>query len=1194
MGTLRNDGVAIDTYPRKTVPFLRQFRFTSRFLKCAIAASLLLSCLVETSKAEEVEATAQEGLQPQFSLNYQTLGDGLKGVGQLEGLFPLFQSPGTDLWFLQGGAQLDTAGQLGGNLLLGYRAFNPGNQRVLGGYLGLDAQGASQNTFYQLGAGFESLGADWELRGNVYLPVGNTDTGQQLSGNPFFQDSRLLLPVSRQVALAGGDLDLGLPVANLGDWGNLWAYGGLYYYTHAAMPGVLGGRIWLTANPTNTFQLKAGVQHDSQYGTNLLLQASLRWGGAPPANLQTEETTAVSHALLGQFVQRAAAIRVAQESSIETAINPATGQPYRFLHVSLNPVSVSGTDLVGFVEVPYGAIGTAGDLSDTALGDALFGDIVYVQPGQIIGGFTIPDGVQVLSTGPQQSINTQRGVVLLPGSGAGEAAKPSVTGTIFMGNQTVLSGFAIQPGATQDGVQANAVTTVTVRDNTVTSARNGILFSQVRGDAIATNNRILSSAQNGFAAIMAGQTGTLTATQNRVENSGENGLLVLLTDGSVLSSATLTDNSVMQSRQGGMTVITATGSALDTLNLARNQVIETGSNGVLVLADTNSRINQATLSTLMLDRVGANGVLVQADNGGRIGEAVLTGSQLGSISGNGMLVLADRLGQIDSVNLSSNQINQTNQNGVLVLANRGSQVGSAVLAGNTLETAKGNGILIQAEQNSRFGQVAVSDSTLQTVGSNGILVSAQNNSQIATATVQNSIISQTGENGVLLLAEENSQLLTAQVIETTVGQARTNGILLLADQDSSIETAMVDGVQVSRTGENAVLALANNGSQIGSVAVRNSQIGASELGGLLEPQIKGNGILLISDNNSQMSAATVEGNQLAEIAGTGILAFADHSSSLTEAVVNNNQIETAGEAGVLVFADNTSNLKNAQVNNNRLTQLGAEGIQVFANRGSQINQVEVTANQITQTTGVGIQIFGDNNSRIQQTVLSSNQLQQIKKQGIMTFADNTSTLNAVTLQSNALTTVAQQGLQIFANQGGEITNTQLIDNRLDGIGAEGIMTFAETTGRLDTVAVDRNQINTVSGNGISLFATNGGTLNTLNLVGNQVQTIGNDGAFVFADGTSQLTLAVVRSNTFTGVAGDAFELGNSSASAWCAVMSNNSSIGTANFDVNLFTTGSSTLQIANLAQLNADNNNTFTRINNNGATSGTQGTPPCP
>lgn len=76
----------------------------------------------------------------------------------LDGFVPVWQSPGQEMAYIQGRLLLSTAGgNPGGNVLLGYRQFNPSNNSILGGYVSHDVRDSGRATFNQLGAGLEGI-----------------------------------------------------------------------------------------------------------------------------------------------------------------------------------------------------------------------------------------------------------------------------------------------------------------------------------------------------------------------------------------------------------------------------------------------------------------------------------------------------------------------------------------------------------------------------------------------------------------------------------------------------------------------------------------------------------------------------------------------------------------------------------------------------------------------------------------------------------------------------------------------------------------------------------------------------------------------------------------------------------------------------------------------------------------------------
>ncbi len=1048
----------------------------------------VVACFVAGSPAwAEPEAAPAEVLdvQPWASINFETAG-GSQDFGSLEGFLPLGQVPGQQIWFLQGRARLDTAGFLGSNLMLGYRTLGSDRASLTGGYVGIDTQAHGGGTFYQAGAGLEHINNGWELRGNLYWPLGDRSTATTLTSAPFFAGNQLLLPTTRQFAMAGGDVSVGGAIATLGNLGTLNAYGGLYYYSPADQPGFLGGRAWLAASPIEGLNLRLGLQYDDYFGANVLLQTGFSWGGSGPRPVATGLA-------LGQPIQRTMGITLGTEAQTQAAIDPDTNQVYRFYHVQ--PGSTAAGD--GTAAAPYGAI-------DSALGGAISGDRVYVQPGSLAGGFTIPTGVQVLSTGPVQPLRTQVGILALPGSGSG--LLPYVPGTVTMGHDSLLSGFAVAPEPGQDGIQALGVRSVTILDNQVLSARNGIALNNVSGNLIVRRNQIQAASESGILLNLSGQTvETADLSNNDIHQATGDGLLVRAANGSQINSLQLSQNRIGSSGENGLAVLSETNSRLGTVAIDQTQIAATGENGVLVLAAAGGQIDSLALSQLDLGTTGTNGLLLLAEDGGTIAAATIADIAVEQSQANGVLVLADNGSTLGPIDLTQLQVAAAADNGVALLAFGGSRLGPFTLSQSNLGQVGSNGVLVLADTNSALADTTLDNVTIQAAGANGLLVLGQNSSTLATITVNDLAVGRADANGLVLIADSGSQIATAALSAPQVGSAGENGVLVLANNGGQIATVTLDGGDIQQAGENGVLVLTNSGSQIQSLAVTNTEIGSEGVGA-----IAANGILILTIQGSLIGTATVDGN--------------------------------------------------------RLTGIGATGIELIAIDQSQLGTALVNGNQLSAIAGDGIFVLAEGQSQISQTTIAGNQLQ----------------------------TIGQAGIQVLAVNQGQIATTQISDNTLDTIGADGIVAFAVSGGQLATVTADRNRVSQVAQDGLRIFATNGGTIDQAALVNNQTQAVGNNGIFGFADSTSRFSTLTVVGNQIQGSGNQALELGNESAQPLCAQITNNQSIDTANLDANLFTGAGSTLQVVDLAQLNQLNNGTFTQVNNAGATSGSQGIPPCP
>ncbi|MEW6498681.1 MAG: inverse autotransporter beta domain-containing protein, partial [Cyanobacteriota bacterium] len=559
-------------------------------------------------------------IMPRLGVGYNTSGAGYDGFTRFEGFVPLLQNPGTSLTFLEGRLLLDNSAHLGGNLLLGHRFYNSNLNRTFGGYLSYDNRNTGNTTFNQLGFGVESLGRVVDFRANAYLPLGNSrklvsessfDTGLQATGNPFFQGNYLITQAIREsqqiqnyeAALGGFDIEAGTKIAKLGSSGDLRGYGGLYYYGGKGTDSALGWRVRLEARPTDNLNFGLAVQDDKIFGTNVLFNVGITFPGTRPKRFKNESESVVAR--LGESISRTNSIAVDSQTEAKsfsqqvtaTATNPQTGAPYVFQHVTSGKAGGDGT-----IENPFGSV-------ETALGvtQSDGNSIVYVNADgslSAISGFQMRDGVQVLSTGPVQEILTQEfGLVRLPGSGSG--SKPNVTGTVTIGNNTVLSGFAIA-STNSPAIEARNINNAVIQNNTVTStAQAGVLLENVTGTVTLNNNTITS---NGGAALEATNINNATVTQSTLtsNNSATSGIALNGVSGTLdVNNSTI---SVTNPTANGILATNISG----TVNLAATSGSEISTNGTAASISLQESTGSVNLSGLQVSSTG--GAVLEATN----------------------------------------------------------------------------------------------------------------------------------------------------------------------------------------------------------------------------------------------------------------------------------------------------------------------------------------------------------------------------------------------------------------------------------------------------------------------------------------------------------------------------------------------------------------------------------------------------
>jgi hypothetical protein len=1106
----------------KAMPKAIRYIFTSLFLTAFLSATPPTPAQ-ESAPDSPSGSAADLRITPRLGVGYSTSGAGYDGFGRFEGFVPLLQTPGSTLTFLEGRLLLDNGAHLGGNLLLGHRFYSQETNRIFGGYFAYDSRETGESTFHQLGLGLESLGEVWDVRLNGYLPIGDTrqtveervfDTGLQLS-NLSFQDNFLVVEGRRErrevrrleAAMGGFDLEAGARIARLGSTGDLRGYGGLYYYDGAGTDGSLGWRLRLEARPTDALSLGLAVQEDEIFGTNVVFNLGATFPGTRPSEASDRNSVI---ARMGESVGRTASIAVDVqeevgdsfvEQIIERATNLDTGEPYFFQQVDLQAVGGDGT-----AETPFGTV-------EAALAASGANQIVYVQgtsPPEI-PGFTIPDGVSVLSAAPVQQIETvEFGLVQLPQSGSGNF--PRVRGTVTMGNDTVLSGFAIA-SETGAAIVASNINNTEIRDNTITSsAQAGILIQNTAGTVTLTDNVVTGNGVSALTAIGANNI-TLTGGSLTSTNSESNGIFLSDVNGTVAIN-----NSPIAISEAG-----EDGIFLQNIN----GTVEVSNSAIAIANSTESGIEATNVT-------------------GTVNLTAISGSQITTNGTEAGINLNESTG---SVNLSGFEVSSTG--GAVI---EGTNVNNVAIANSTLTSSNSatNGISLDGVT----GQFDVSNSTItiDNPTNNGIAATGVSGTVNLEANAGSQITTNTTEAGINLSESEGSVNLSGFEVSSTGGaviegtnvnnvaianstltssNSATNGISLdgvTGEFDVSNSTITIDNPTnngIAATGVSGTVNLeANAGSQIITTNADTAGISVAESTG----SVNLSGFAVSSTGGAALEAITV--NNL------GI-----NNSTLTSINATTPGILLDTVSGDVEISNSTIAITNPLDNVNGISVANVTGdVNIAANQGSEITEanigvalenspgaIAISGLRISDTQASGI--FGTNLANV---TLQNNEIDRANGQGIalenitdgtVAIADNTIT------DTVAIDELSGQGIRLV-----EVTGTvEITGNTITGtegivvnfpmagvIGSGQGIAIANTTGNIDLTISGNNQISENFNDGILIGLIEDATAN-LTILGNTFASNGGN-APVRGDGigigleqsaTATLTIAEnIFSNNF--------------------------------------------------------------------------------
>ncbi|MCI0639291.1 MAG: inverse autotransporter beta domain-containing protein [Gemmataceae bacterium] len=558
-------------------------------------------------------------IAPRFSLR-RSFGDGVgyeDGFTFVEGFIPLAQQPGCSLLFgnarvlnydhgefweaqLGGGARWLVAG----SFVAGVNAFYDGRNTDLRWY-------------HQAGLGWELLGRAWELRGNVYIPVGpqRFSFGSTGSVTPQFVGTNIAFDrvVRLESTMGGADIELGrqLPAA-LASVRNS-AYLGFYHYSNDLVQTANGVRGRLEGWIGENVSLHLAVQNDAVFDTTVTGGVGLHWGGVRTVDRQVDPLAAK----LGERVVRDPNIVIQRKDALsrELAIDPATGQPIEVRHA--NSKAAPGGD--GSVERPFQTLAqlqagsAAGQILYAHSGSVFTGERIALQANQRFLGEGIPhfffaqQGTFLL---PKATGGTTLPVILnAPGSGEIGSDVPAIT----IASGTEVSGLHIdRPFGL--GIVGENTANVNINRNVLTNGilANGapglgrILLVNVSGTSTIANNTLASIGIEAIDVEFRGTSqGTVYITGNKLSkiNSGPSSAIFVLAPDTSFARVFVNGNIVESATGAGIGLATAR-EATGVFQVANNFVGTSRPDGFRIASQQTSSLNLQLLGNTSVNPIG--------------------------------------------------------------------------------------------------------------------------------------------------------------------------------------------------------------------------------------------------------------------------------------------------------------------------------------------------------------------------------------------------------------------------------------------------------------------------------------------------------------------------------------------------------------------------------------------------------------
>jgi trimeric autotransporter adhesin len=333
-----------------------------------------------------------------------------KGVGYhcgyttVEGFFS-FYLPWNDQWipFVDLRGHVFNNNRLAANAGIGCRYR--GVSRIWGSNFYYDYRHTHHHSYYQAALGLESLGEQWDVRLNCYLPMGIRKSHHYDLSFDHFVDHEMIQSHKREFSMSGANAEVGAHVemCNIPFYFTM----GPYYLTGSKT--AWGGQAKAIVDCCEYVRIEGNVSYDNifkwigQGQLSVILPLGRKREIKNNCNLTCSSAVALSHRAI-QRVERNEIIPVSSKRTKSVAMNPDTGLPYYFNFVN-NQSHSKGT-----FESPYP------DLTQ-AEADSKPYDVIYVFEGDgtpYTTGLTMQNFQHLWGSGITQQLKTNWGLVFVP------------------------------------------------------------------------------------------------------------------------------------------------------------------------------------------------------------------------------------------------------------------------------------------------------------------------------------------------------------------------------------------------------------------------------------------------------------------------------------------------------------------------------------------------------------------------------------------------------------------------------------------------------------------------------------------------------------------------------------------------------------------------------------------------------------
>ncbi|WP_145370471.1 nidogen-like domain-containing protein [Maioricimonas rarisocia] len=517
--------------------------------------------------------------------------------------------------------------RVGVNIGGGYRWLSDGG--VLGVHGWYDSiETTYGNRFQSAVFGFEALHSGTDLRGNVYIPVGEDegfvrvlDVGTQ----PIFTQNIFgtLGTGLFERNTTAFDLEAGTAVPGI-DW--LRMYAGPYFMSTDGKDDTWGVRARAEARFSRDVNLNVMVTDDNSFGTNVNLGVEVKFSGGLPTQIA---------AITDPYDRRYDQVRRQWGGQVRQIRNPVPvplrdprdGLPLNIVWVdNTNGAPGTGTFEDPFQMLPDGADGADYILVRTGVGDTT-------------GNIVLQNDQYMFGEGKQFSINTDRlGMVPIPEMYfANSGPRPTLVGTtagqnvitladgnfvsnfdIFGGTAAAIGGSGITDfhieciaGTARDGINIVNYTGMGVlRDSDFfpSAGGRGVFISNTGGGLLDIDDVTTDGGAIGMHLVAQNDPFGVTIDNYTGDNHTDTGLVLEAMGGEMI--AEVTDASIFNSDRGYRLDVTGGGR----LDVTMQDVVAEGTGNLLEGNVTDGMLNADVTNATLAGSTGGSGVVLNLFN----------------------------------------------------------------------------------------------------------------------------------------------------------------------------------------------------------------------------------------------------------------------------------------------------------------------------------------------------------------------------------------------------------------------------------------------------------------------------------------------------------------------------------------------------------------------------------------------------